>query len=77
MKAMRLKAPLIGHVFRECPICHRTFRVWRSTLTYRTGDFCTTGCYSAGRKVFSKLLRDGRFEAMLRQVIEEERKKVA
>jgi hypothetical protein len=77
VKAMRLKAPLVGHVFRNCLICGKTFRVWRSTLTYRTGDFCTVECYRLGRKVFSKLLKDGRFEAMLRQMIDEERKKAA
>lgn len=72
---MRLKAPLVGHVFRNCLICGKPFRVWRSTLTYRAGEFCSVGCYHLGMKVFSKLLQDGRFEAMLRQVIEEERKK--
>ena len=30
--------------------------------------------FSLGLKVFSKLLRDGRFEAMMRQVIDEEKK---
>jgi hypothetical protein len=51
-----------------------TFRIWRSRLGYRAGDFRTAGCYSLGRKVFSKLLKDGRFEAMRRQVIDEEKK---
>jgi hypothetical protein len=73
----RLKAPEVGHVFRKCLICGRTFRVWRSRLTYRAGDFCTVRCFHVGLKVFSKLLKDGRFEALLEQVISEEMKKAA
>jgi hypothetical protein len=60
---MRLKAPEVEHVFRKCLICGMTFRIWRSRLGYRAGDFRTAGCYSLGRKVFSKLLKDGRFGA--------------
>src|SRR5271166_3102419 len=26
----RLKAPEVGHLFRKCLICGKTFRVWRS-----------------------------------------------
>ena len=74
---MRLKAPLIGHVLRTCLICRKSFRVWRSTLTYRAGDFCTVRCFHFGLKVSRKLLKDGRFEAMRQQVIAEEMKKAA
>jgi hypothetical protein len=74
---MRLKAPLVGHVHRQCLICGRPFRVWRSRLTYRPADFCTVRCFHLGLKVFSKLLKDGRFEALLQQVIAEEMKKAA
>jgi hypothetical protein len=35
------------------------------------------GCFHLGLKVFSKLLKDGRFEALLQQVIAEEMKKAA
>ena len=73
----RLRAPEVGTVHRHCLICHRPFRVWRSQLTYRAGEFCTRECLQVSRRVFTTLLKDGRFEAMLAQVIEEERKKVA
>jgi hypothetical protein len=43
-------------------------------MPYRAAEFCTRRCYHLGLKVFSKLLRDGRFEAMMRQVIDEEKK---
>jgi hypothetical protein len=41
---------------------------------YRAGEFCTGRCFHLGLKVFRKLLKDGRFEAMMRQVIDEEKK---
>ena len=47
----------------------------RSRLTYRAGEFCTTKCFLLSRKIFTALLKDGRFEMMLAQVIEEEMKK--
>ena len=70
----RLKAPEVGHVHRKCLICGKPFRIWRSRMPYRAAEFCTRRCYHLGLKVFSKLLRDGRFEAMMRQVIDEEKK---
>jgi hypothetical protein len=70
----RLKAPEIGTVHRKCLICGRSFSVWRSRMPYRAAEFCTKGCYGLGMKVFRRLLRDGRFEAMMRQVIDEEKK---
>jgi hypothetical protein len=48
----------------------------RDSLIVR-GDFCTVRCFRLGLKVFSKLLRDGRFGALLQQVIAEEMKKAA
>jgi hypothetical protein len=74
---MRLKAPEVGHVFRKCLVCGKTFRVWRSQLTYRAGDFCTQKCHRIARKLFRKMLREGLLEPLLQQMIAEERKMAA
>lgn len=70
-------AAQVGHVYRRCLICGRPFRVCRSRLIYRAGEFCTRKCLQVARHVFTMLLRDGRFEAMLSRVIEEELRRVA
>jgi hypothetical protein len=69
---MRLKAPLVGHVFRQCLICGRSFRVFKHRLKRRnTGKFCSNPCLFAAWHLFSAALEDGRLEWLLKEGLAE------
>ena len=62
-KAMSDPGP--GPIYRHCIMCGRPFRVWRCELLPNRAKFCTVGCYSASRRLFSEALADGRLEVIL------------
>jgi hypothetical protein len=57
--------PEVGHVYRECLVCGRPFRVVRSRQMSR-GIFCTRTCCKYAWRAFSAALRDERFRLILR-----------
>jgi hypothetical protein len=69
---MRLKAPLVGHIHRQCLVCGRSFRVYRYRLARRNnGKFCTNQCLFAAWHLFSVALEDGRLEWLLKEGLAE------
>jgi hypothetical protein len=67
------------HVFRQCAVCKKTFRLYLSELNApdRAGMFCTQKCHRIARKLFRKMLAEGRLETLLKELIAEEQKKAA
>jgi hypothetical protein len=67
------------HVFRQCAVCKKTFRLYLSQLNApdRVGMFCTQKCHRLSRRLFRKLLADGRLGTLLKELIAEEQKKAA
>jgi hypothetical protein len=65
---MRLKAPEVGHVFRQCLVCGRTFRVFKHRLKRRNnGNFCSNQCLFGAWHLFSAALADGRLDWLLKE----------
>jgi hypothetical protein len=58
--------PEVGHVYRQCVICGRPFRVCKSALARRSAKFCTVRCYHAALRAFHKALADDRLALILR-----------
>ena len=64
---MRLKAPQVGHVFRQCLVCGKSFRVFRYRLTRRNnGKFCSNVCLFAAWHLFSEALALEQLEPIFR-----------
>jgi hypothetical protein len=73
------KWPEGHHVYRQCVVCKKIFRLWLCRLKApdRAGMFCTQKCHRIARKLFRKMLAEGLLEPLLQQVIAEEMKKAA
>jgi hypothetical protein len=59
------KYPAVGHVYRQCVMCRRPFRVCKSQLARRSAKFCTVRCYHAALRAFSEALADNRLWLIL------------
>src|SRR5258705_11826051 len=57
--------PEVGHVYRQCVMCKRPFRVCKSQLARRGAKFCTVRCYHAALREFSEALAGGRLGLIL------------
>ncbi len=57
--------PERGHVYRNCVMCGRPFRVCNSQLAGRSARFCTVRCYHEALRAFSEALASGRLELIL------------
>jgi hypothetical protein len=57
--------PERGHVYRQCVMCGRPFRVCNSQLARRSARFCTVRCYHAALRAFSEALNSDRLELNL------------
>jgi hypothetical protein len=57
-----MRYPGHGIIYRQCIVCGRSFRVWRSELLPNRARFCTRECYNASRYLFSKALAEGRIK---------------
>jgi hypothetical protein len=58
-----------ARIYRKCLWCERPFRVWGFLLRQpNRGKFCTSRCYAASRRAFSKALADGRLEVILHRL---------
>ena len=66
-----------GHIFRQCVLCGRPFRIFKSQLVRprRRGRFCTNKCHALALKLFGEALASGQLEPLLQQMIAEEMKK--
>jgi hypothetical protein len=70
--------PEVGHVFRQCLVCKKTFRVLKSRLVRRGwGSFCTNKWRFKAWHLFSEMLADGRLEALLKELATQDQKKAA
>jgi hypothetical protein len=59
------KYPEVGHVYRQCVMCRRPFRVCKSALARRSAKFCTVNCYHAALRAFTEVLASDRLELIL------------
>ena len=68
-----------GHIFRQCALCGKTFRIFKSQLIRprRRGLFCTNKCHAFALKLFSEGLATGRLGPILKELIAEVLKKAA
>jgi hypothetical protein len=57
--------PERGHVYRQCVMCGRPFRICNSQLARRSARFCTVRCYHAALRAFSEALASDRLELIL------------
>jgi hypothetical protein len=77
---MRLKAPLVGHVYLRCRLCKRPFRRFKSQIVrYGDGSFCTRQCYFAAWHLFSEALAMEQLEPIFQALAEalKEKKRAA
>jgi hypothetical protein len=55
-----------GAIHRQCIMCGLPFRVWEYELRQSNrAKFCSIGCYSESRRIFSAALSDGRLAILL------------
>jgi hypothetical protein len=57
--------PEVGHLYRQCVMCRRPFRVCKSALARRSAKFCTVKCYHAALRAFTEAIAGGRLELIL------------
>ena len=57
--------PERGHVYRQCVMCGRPFRVCNSQLARRSARFCTVRCYHRALRLFSEALASDRLGLIL------------
>jgi hypothetical protein len=57
--------PEVGHVYRQCVMCGRPFRVCKSALARRSAKFCTVRCYHAALRAFTEALAGDRLGLIL------------
>jgi hypothetical protein len=60
--------PEVGHVYRQCVMCRRPFRVCKSALARRSAKFCTVKCYHRALRLFSEALASDRLRLILGKV---------
>jgi hypothetical protein len=58
--------PEVGHVYRQCVICGRPFRVCKAALARRSAKFCAVRCYHAALRAFHEALADDRLALISR-----------
>jgi hypothetical protein len=58
----------VGHIFCQCLICGRSFRVFKSEARRGEGKFCSIGCRDASRHLFRFALATDRLEPIMREL---------
>jgi hypothetical protein len=65
----RVKAPEVGHLWKQCVICGKNFRKFRSQIR-RSGEgrFCGIPCRNVAWHLFSEALATEKLEPLLNEL---------